>query len=158
MDVVKICDVVNGCEDCPKYGDDCDGDKMTEHTDIISRADAIDAVCGVVIDEFDVSLTLGYEVAEKALLALPSAEAVQGEWRTGKPTKQGKYIVTLDSFGHKRIDLFYYGKPMMPNRKVRGKCWYRSDDEWGDVVYDDDDIIAWMPLPKPYRKESEVEE
>lgn len=24
--MVKICEVVNGCEDCPKYGDDCDGD------------------------------------------------------------------------------------------------------------------------------------
>ena len=48
--------------------------------DTIYRADAIEAVCGVVIDEFDVSPTWGYEVAEKALSALPSAEAVQGEW------------------------------------------------------------------------------
>ena len=83
-----------------------------------------------------------------------SADAVQG-WRIGKPTEQGKYIVTLDSFGHKRIDLFYYGKPMMPNRKVRGKCLYRSDDEWGDVVYDDTDILAWQPLPKPYGERRE---
>ena len=81
-----------------------------------------------------------------------SADAVQG-WRIGKPTEQGKYMVTLDSFGHKHIDLFYYGKPMMPNRKVRGKCWYRSDDEWGDVVYDDTDILAWQPLPTPYKGE-----
>ena len=79
-----------------------------------------------------------------------SADAVHG-WRIGKPTEQGKYMVTLDSFGHKHIDLFYYGKPLMPNRKVRGKCWYRSDDEWGDVVYDDIDILAWMPLPTPYK-------
>lgn len=71
-------------------------------------------------------------------------------WRIGKPKEQGEYMVTLDSFGHKRIDLFYYGKPIMPNRKVRGKCWYRSDDEWGDVVYDDTDILAWQPLPTPY--------
>ena len=83
-----------------------------------------------------------------------SADAVQG-WRIGKPTEQGKYMVTLDSFGHKHIDLFYYGKPMMPNRKVRGKCWYRSDDEWGDVVYDDTDILAWQPLPKPYAERRE---
>ena len=84
-----------------------------------------------------------------------SAEAVQG-WRTGKPTEKGKYMVTLDSFGHKHIDLFYYGKPLMPNRKVRGMCWYRSDDEWGDVVYDDADILAWMPLPTPYKEDGEV--
>lgn len=76
-------------------------------------------------------------------------------WRIGKPTEQGKYMVTLDSFGHKRIDLFYYGKPMIPNRKVRGKCWYRSDDEWGDVVYDDTDILAWQPLPTPYGERRE---
>lgn len=43
--MVKICEVVDGCEDCPKYGDDCDGDKMTEHTDLISRAAAVDACC-----------------------------------------------------------------------------------------------------------------
>ena len=83
-----------------------------------------------------------------------SADAVQG-WRTGKPTEQGKYMVTLDSFGHKHIDLFYYGKPLMPNRKVKGKCWYRSDDEWGDIVYDDTYILAWMPLPEPYREDGE---
>ena len=49
-------------------------------SDLISRADAIEAVCGVVIDEFDVSPTRGYEVAEKALSALPSADAVSREW------------------------------------------------------------------------------
>lgn len=26
-DIIKICDVVDSCEDCPRYGDDCDGDK-----------------------------------------------------------------------------------------------------------------------------------
>lgn len=26
-DRIKQCDVVDNCEDCPRYGDDCDGDK-----------------------------------------------------------------------------------------------------------------------------------
>lgn len=52
---------------------------LTEASDIISKAEAIEAVCGVVINEFDVSPTWGYEVAEKALSALPSAEAVSME-------------------------------------------------------------------------------
>ena len=83
--------------------------------------------------------------------------SAEPKWITDrKPTESGRYMVTLDSFGHKRIDLFYYGKPIMPNRKVRGKCWYRSDDEWGDVVYDDTDILAWMPLPKPYGEEKKA--
>ena len=45
----------------------------------------------------------------------------------------------------------HYDKPQIPNREVGGVCWYRSDDEWGDVVYDDADILAWMPLPTPYK-------
>lgn len=49
-------------------------------SDLISRADAIEAVGGVVMAEFDVAPTRGYDVAEKALSALPSADAVQGEW------------------------------------------------------------------------------
>lgn len=24
-DRIKICDVVDSCEECPRYGDDCDG-------------------------------------------------------------------------------------------------------------------------------------
>ena len=122
-------------------------------TDYISRSDAVEAV-HKKCDELGL---LGRYDIQWVIEALPSADAVHG-WRIGKPTEQGKYMVTLDSFGHKHIDLFYYGKPLMPNRKVRGKCWYRSDDEWGDVVYDDSDILAWMPLPKPYREEREVEE
>ena len=117
--------------------------------DLISRADAIEAVESNKSD-WNNDYNRPIEKDIQTLKALPSADAVQG-WRIGKPTEQGKYMVTLDSFGHKHIDLFYYGKPLMPNRKVRGKCWYRSDDEWGDVVYDDTDILAWMPLPKPYK-------
>lgn len=47
--------------------------------DTIYRDEAIEAVCGVVIDEFDVSPTRGYEVAEKALSTLPSAGPQTGE-------------------------------------------------------------------------------
>lgn len=81
-----------------------------------------------------------------------SADAVQGEWNTGKPTKRGEYIVTLIGIGDYRfVDIMHYDKPCMPNIEVSGACWYCDDDEWGDVVYDDTDILAWMPLPKPYK-------
>lgn len=26
-DRIKQCDVVDSCEECPRYGDDCDGDE-----------------------------------------------------------------------------------------------------------------------------------
>ena len=25
-DIIKICEVVDNCEECPRYGDDCDGE------------------------------------------------------------------------------------------------------------------------------------
>ena len=49
------------------------------------------------------------------------------------------------------MSIMHYDKPFMPNIEVSGACWYRDDDEWGDVVYDDKDILAWMPLPTPYK-------
>ena len=76
MDVVKICEVVDGCEDCPKYGDDCDGDKMTEHTEYISRADAINAVRNEYEDAINIGDNgdaIAYDVG-RILSALPSAK------------------------------------------------------------------------------------
>lgn len=161
--MVKICEVVDRCEDCPRYADDCDGrgdaemlnedfrpkymqqSRHNDGKDLISRADAIEAVKSCLIRD----------VVIRKINALPSAETVQG-WRTGKPKKQGEYTVTVKSMRGGMVELLYYGKPLMPNRKVKGMCWYRVDDEWGDVVYDDADILAWMPLPKPYREDGEV--
>lgn len=122
--------------------------------DLISRQWLLEVYGDYIGDNGDPKYHVPLEVVRQNIIDAPSADAVQG-WRIGKPTEQGKYMVTIDSFGYKHIDLFYYGKPLMPNRKVRGNCWYRSDDEWGDVVYDDTDILAWQPLPKPYREDGE---
>jgi hypothetical protein len=73
-DIVTYCDV-NTCEDCPRYGDDCDGDKGVEHTDTISRADAM----GAVQDHFNADGFKGYDDGQKMMdriNALPSADAV----------------------------------------------------------------------------------
>lgn len=29
-DRIKQCDVVDSCEECPRYGDDCDGEEEAE--------------------------------------------------------------------------------------------------------------------------------
>jgi hypothetical protein len=92
------------------------------------------------------------EALGMAIEALTNVQNMhKGEWRTGKPKKQGEYTVTVKSMRGGMVELLYYGKPLMPNYKVKGMCWYRSDDEWGDVVYDDADILAWQPLPTPYK-------
>lgn len=74
-----------------------------------------------------------------------------GEWETDKkPSKDGSYLTTIKTFGSRYIDIMHFGKPFMPNRECKGKCWYIIDDEWGDIIYDDEKILAWMPLPKPF--------
>lgn len=128
--------------------------------DMIYREDAVEAVCGVVIDEFDVSPTGGYEVAEKALSALPSAEAVQ-RWIpfTRRPMTEEE-------------------QKDYPNCTFMFDCVLPDDGDeilvssrrfvWMDVFCNDidgcyldsgDDIdedMAWMPLPKPYREDGEA--
>ena len=136
--------------------------------ELIARADAIEAVTDIQ-DGSGQRYYLAVSLVDK-IRSLPSAEAVEYEstvtlnspisisaeavqgWRTGKPTKGGKYIVTLIGIGGYRfVTIMHYDKPLMPNIEVGGACWHRDDDEWGDVVYDDNDILAWMPLPTPYK-------
>lgn len=76
----------------------------------------------------------------------------QGEWipcSERLPSEQGEYLVTVTYEGDTYVECLHYGKPTMANREVKGECFYDSDDEWGDIVYDTE-AIAWMPLPKPY--------
>lgn len=94
---------------------------------------------------------------KKALRMAIESLSTKSEWITDrKPIEDGKYMVTVrgvvcDSY----IDLLFYGKPLVPNREVKGMCWYDSDDEWGDIIYADTEILAWMPLPKPYEERKE---
>lgn len=68
-------------------------------------------------------------------------------WQTGKPKERGKYLVTMEYWvGGRYVDIAYYGKPF----GKRKECFYRSDDEWGDIVVD---VLAWMPLPEPWKGE-----
>ena len=71
------------------------------------------------------------------------------------PSEHGEYLVFYEGLpiiGY-RIEIMWYGEPLMPNVDVSGKHFYRCDSEWGDIIYDE--VIAWMPLPEPYRKDGE---
>lgn len=74
--MTTYCDV-NTCEDCPRYGDDCDGDKRVEHTDYISRADAIEALSRSSVYAWSTEQDLvAHSWAIRILQSLPSADAV----------------------------------------------------------------------------------
>ena len=73
--MTTYCDV-NTCEDCPRYGDDCDGDKRVEHTDYISRADAIEALSRSSVYAWSTEQDLvAHSWAIRILQSLPSADA-----------------------------------------------------------------------------------
>ena len=56
------------------------------------------------------------------------------------PSEQGQYLVTFPLCNEEPwVYILSFNK---------GK-FYETDDEWGDVEYDD--VTAWMPLPKPWK-------
>ena len=55
------------------------------------------------------------------------------------PSEQGHYLVTFPLCN---------GDPWACVLSFCNGKFYETDDEWGDVEYDD--VTAWMPLPKPY--------
>ena len=232
--MVKICEVVDGCEDCPKYGDDCDGDKMAEHTDLISRADAIEAVAqqwlfeasvgnpyvndddigeyrklaeelfedvpsadadaytritGLVPDarpqmEHDREWIIGcikhdgfiktdrFDKANQIILNALSADTVQGEWiPCGEKMPKELERVNVTWLNHNPPFYYQHIKDIPQTDTAvyyRGK-WYWWDATVIDVLaeYGEDcnaeqidkdiEVVAWMPLPKPYREDGEQE-
>jgi hypothetical protein len=85
----------------------------------------------------------------------------QGEWIpvSEPPKKNGKYLVTLRFITHDTVETAKYSNNMhevdaldFPENKAG---WYNYDSEYG--YYEQDSIIAWMPLPKPYEPQERSE-
>lgn len=76
-------------------------------------------------------------------------------WKTDKPKKHGKYLVTRIIFGkYAIIDIVNYGK-MDDLEETKKVCWYGHDSEYGD--FEIDNVVAWMELPKPFEERKEEE-
>jgi hypothetical protein len=201
-DRVTYCDVFECCEECPRYGDDCDGRGEDEQTirhienntkesdlvyrpsaeasqnltkpnkelkgsDLISRADAIEAVANAIwhypnecyynLNDFDMAEAL----AKDAIKALPSAEAKgdlisrQDAVNTIKRYKhrlEGKgqtYGLLLEEFEHQ-----------IPSADAKTKCIAQIKVDTEEIVrrikeeYDITD--GWIPCSKRLPKKGEV--
>ena len=74
----------------------------------------------------------------------------------GKP-KDGTACLVTYSRVHVRIatfaeDLYEVDKYDFHNKRgVAG--WFYFNDEWG-MCFDVDNVVAWMPIPEPYRSET----
>ena len=67
------------------------------------------------------------------------------------PDKPGSYLVTaagLPQYVPEYTTTLSYGKP--DGLDVDTDVFYSYDEYWGEKICDD--IIAWMPMPEPYKK------
>lgn len=118
--------------------------------DLISRQDALKPFCiapdGTRIPEVDCDnfpVEFSVEFIKKHLLSLPSAEPKTGEWipcSERLPKRDELVLVTYKTTD--RIHLCRYLDDGSEN-----PWWSYIDDccAWNNVV------LAWMPLPKPYK-------
>lgn len=83
------------------------------------------------------------------VMGTPTIDAVS-EWipcEERLPSENGRYLVVYPMLINKPwVSILWYGKPTFSEKDE--PCFYASDDEYGDAEYSD--VIAWMPLPKPY--------
>ena len=113
-------------------------------SDLIKREDAIKALNTEARKQFRLDDSYAYVIGtlrnvEDAIRAIPSADRwIPCEERL--PSEQGQYLVTVSLCnGEPWVDVLSFCK---------GK-FYETDDEWGDVEYDN--VTAWMSLPKPWK-------
>lgn len=84
--------------------------------------------------------------------------------KTDPPKEEGKYLVcrsfpyikgmdyfiTISSYS---FNLFSFDKYDFADKRPGQAGWYYYNDEWGYT--EETDIVFWMPLPKPPKKEEE---
>lgn len=76
------------------------------------------------------------------------------------PNKNGTYLVTIENYIGRHIEVLDYANDLYnidgfdfhDKKGVAG--WYVFDGEWGCFI-DVDNVVAWMPLPKPYTESEE---
>lgn len=99
-------------------------------TDLISRADAI---CEVLVND-------GIDNIVDRINALPSADAEWIPCSERLPSESGDYLCTIP------LDADETYTEVLTFHKGR---FYEDDDEWGATFHDD--VLAWRPLPTPYK-------
>ena len=112
--------------------------------DCISRQAVLDLIEHYNSDGLG-SVFYGYEEGVKfanAVNKLPSVNSQEPSWipvTERLPEESDNYLVTNDDGD---VELAYFAHP---------KDYAISKGEWREIWYEDD-IIAWMPLPKPYKE------
>lgn len=129
--------------------------------DSISRQDAVNELREYITEASisdDESEIIGYndgiELAISVLSTLPSAQ----RWipcSERLPDKEGEYLVTFNGKWHgPSVRALWYGTPF-DIIIDRDKWVFYCDHEYGfETFAPRKPIVAWMPLPEPYKEEN----
>ena len=120
--------------------------------DYISRREAVSAISDLLMLELNGKRLPTWNEVYRAINAVPSAQPEQ-RWIpvTERLPEAGiRYQVTFESgevgYADFRNKIFFY------DGSAKENVW-----EIDRYYEDDGEVIAWMPLPEPYRKETEDE-
>ena len=107
-------------------------------SDLIKRSDAIKALYKYSFASKD--------VIEKEIRAIPAADRPQGWIPCSErlPEDEGRYLCTVNAELHQVRDMLY--KPTSWGGEHRCK-WKLQEDCYAYDWF----VLAWMPLPKPWR-------
>ena len=136
-------------------------------SDLIKRSDAIKVFRSTVAkcDPLSIGINMTLLLLETALRLVPSADRPQGEWipcSERLPEEEGNYLVTFGAFaetinGEKVIfgDIDGSVSEIGYGCYERDIFWHPTAFGWYDLAtatpFDKRAIIAWMPLPKPWK-------
>lgn len=63
------------------------------------------------------------------------------------PEESGYFLVTTDDSTKKYVDIVWYAHP---------NDYDIEKGEWREMQFDDETVIAWKPLPEPYKESDKI--
>ena len=113
--------------------------------DLIKRSDAIKVVWGEDINPSEDGVVFEAQShIDRDIRLIPSEDRPQGEWipcSERLPSESDYYLVTLrNAFDDIGICVIWFAY----------EDDYSEGSEWREIT-DDDTVLAWMPLPQPWK-------
>ena len=118
----------------------------TTEEDLISREDAVNTIKRYKHRLEGRGQTYGF-LLEEFEHQIPSAEAEWIPCSERLPSEDGEYLVQMSWWGS-QMNVYMWADGWNCHR-INGKVSRLSE-------IDGEDIVAWMPLPKPYREDGEA--